>query len=210
MRFFILLGLVIPAVSVFSDELSSLQKIRLEALRILVEKNELCDFAVASFPKGKLANFDHFQPTSVTCVGNITIGANTLKQQSGCGIFDLNLETGQMRSPAGGYFSNYFAIANGKTCANGGFAEVIKQSYHPAGYKTSDLLLLGNGTATRNAADLFTQIIVFARKGRWQALTNGKTQFETWFEKARPEALSRVEQESKRKPASQESRHSSE
>src|SRR5690348_17139572 len=136
MKYFILATLFITTLA-STDELSSLQKTRLEALRILVQKNEICDFAVASFPKGKLANFDHYQPTSVTCVGDITVGAGTLKQQSGCGVFDLNLETGQMRSPAGGYYSNYFAVAEGKTCAKGGFEEIVTKNYHPAGYKVS-------------------------------------------------------------------------
>jgi|GEM_PF-7104468 len=186
---------ILPTLSsrAVADELSPNQVKRLDAFKKVVAKHEFCEFAVASFPKGKFAKIEHFQPNTVTCIGSLKLGAGTLKERWGCAAFHIDLQTGQIRTVAGDYYPGYFPMAEGKPCESS-FEEVVSKKANPTvGGTVSDLLLYGSAVATRTAAETYTQVIVFAKKSQLQSLTGSKSVYEEWFEKAgkKPEQSSK-------------------
>lgn len=108
----------------------------LEKMKSVVAKDGRCDFGVVQVPTGKHATNKSLWPTTVACIGNITLNGGTMKERSGCGAF--HLDTDDLTTKGVGS-EGRMKIANGKKCSDGGFEEVMGLNLYgyvdePAGF----------------------------------------------------------------------------
>lgn len=121
--------LVAPLLATFSiahaDELPA----KLKEVADLVFKKEACQLAVAEIPT-RIANSDVYMwKNQLLCIQDLTSGQGTMNEASGCAFTHYSADTGRY-SPV--QTTDSFGRANveivkGKSCAKGGFEELLKR-----------------------------------------------------------------------------------
>lgn len=94
-----------------------------ENIRSFLKKSKKCSFAVYKVMIDKKTRNSLPQRFYVTCIGDIVLNPNTIKEKKGCGAFGYDVETGSIEDLTT-FGPN---IAEGKTCDAGGFETVLDQ-----------------------------------------------------------------------------------
>ena len=94
-------------------------------MRSLLEKGQKCVVGIDGFMERyfRMEVRDNYLPNSVTCIADIVVDPNTLREKSGCSLVRYNLDTDNYVP----FFNKYFpqAMAS-KACGKGGFEELMQ------------------------------------------------------------------------------------
>ena len=152
---------------------------RLRKIRELIGRGNKCEVAIYdssvedfTLNRSKFvpAALDAYLPKSVHCIADISVGANTIDEKSGCALVSFNSGTDSYAS----YFNTYFRTAmSSKACKSGGFDELIAMRGLWSNYGKPQNSVEENLFMTTN------------KKWRYALVYAGQSKYVDWFQKSR-------------------------
>lgn len=119
----------VPMFAVLSSVHAEDLPAKLKEVAEFVSKKEACQLAVAEIPT-RIANSDVYMwKNQLLCVQDLTSGQGTMNEASGCAFTHYSADTGRYSAvqTMDSFGRANVEIVKGKSCAKGGFEELLKR-----------------------------------------------------------------------------------
>lgn len=131
-------GVVLTLIAFHSAAQADELPTKLKEVADFVAKKEACQLAVAEIPT-RIANSDvHMWRNRLLCVQDMTSGQGTINEASGCAFTHFSSDSGRYSAvqTMDSFGRANVEIVKGKSCAKGGFEELLKRKIGAYGATT--------------------------------------------------------------------------